>query len=249
MEEAIGMSSGVVSLMFVYSPTVILTGAGSCSMIETSSVTSSFSAATFAKPFLSRSGRITCGVWISQRVERSMVRFTNCPSSLSFTVAFIGTASTAAPCSFASLITLYTSASVTSGRAASCTQTSVESSGILQKPLNTESWRSLPGSANCTLGSALAASASTSRNSSAITTVMELMPLRRKKSSREWRRTGLPSSSRNCFGRSAFILDPTPPARSTTATPSTTSDAAMVRTPNTAGLWAATPPRTCCRVE
>ena len=39
--------------------------------------------------------------------------------------------------------------------------------------------------------------------------------------SREWRRTGLPSSSRNCFGRSAFMRLPTPPASSTTETPST----------------------------
>ena len=47
----------------------------------------------------------TWGVWISQRRERSMVWSTNWPSALSLTVAFIGTASTAAPCSSASLIT------------------------------------------------------------------------------------------------------------------------------------------------
>lgn len=40
------------------------------------------------------------------------------------------------------------------------------------------------------------------------------------KISSECNKTGLPNNSKNCLGRSAFMRFPTPPARSTTETPS-----------------------------
>ena len=60
MEIAMGMSSGVVILMLVYSPIVIFTGAGSCSTMDTSSVTTRFSVATFSNPARNSAGLITC---------------------------------------------------------------------------------------------------------------------------------------------------------------------------------------------
>ena len=103
------------------------------------------------------------------------VRSTNFPSSLSFTVAFMGTPSTAAPFSRASKRTLSTSFLVTSGRAASWIATTEQLhkqesakesvyaiaenipgaylSGTFCTPLNTESCRSAPGSAHTILGS------------------------------------------------------------------------------------------------
>ena len=65
------MSSGVVTLRFVYSPSVSRTGAPSCSTTLTSSVISSFSASTFAKPLFNSAGSMTWGVWTSQSRDRS----------------------------------------------------------------------------------------------------------------------------------------------------------------------------------
>mmetsp|Transcript_49533 Transcript_49533/g.112443 ORF Transcript_49533/g.112443 Transcript_49533/m.112443 type:complete len:279 (-) Transcript_49533:22-858(-) len=211
------MSSGVVSLMLVYSPAVSFTGRPSCSMIDTSSVTCQLSSFAFLKPSRRRLGLITCGVCTSQSKDLSTVLTTNSPSGVaSLTVAFMGTPSTAAPCSIASLSTLKISAGVTSGRAASWMQTKGASAWEASSPLDTESWRSFPGSAKTSLAPLGAESArplKSSRYSGATTSTTSLTPSNPRKSSRVCMSTGFPRSSRNCLGIPAFMRDPTPPAR------------------------------------
>ena len=199
MRLKLGLETSVPSLHMSF------TGAPICSTIETSSVTSSPSARTLAKPSRSSCGRMTWGVWISQSFERSSVCVTK-PSAPSLTVAFIGTARTAAPCFAPSAMQVWTLSSVTSGLAASCTATMVHSGGIASSPFDTESCRSAPGSANFTRESRAAAAATKSmvRNSSAITITRAVICCTPSSRSMLCSSTGLPRSSRNCFGRSAF---------------------------------------------
>mmetsp|Transcript_5546 Transcript_5546/g.17403 ORF Transcript_5546/g.17403 Transcript_5546/m.17403 type:complete len:270 (-) Transcript_5546:1-810(-) len=207
------MSSGVVSLKFVYSPRVSFTGSPRASTSDASSVTSSFSAAALAKPARSSSTRTTCGVWISHSFERCSVLPTNWPSALSLIVALHGTASTAAPCSAASAMTSSTLRTETSGRAESCTQMSGASSPTSARPFATESCRSLPGSANASRSPCAALCGATSGRycSSSTSTTFVMLGIPRKSSS-ECIITGFPTRSSSCFGLSAFIREPTPPA-------------------------------------
>mmetsp|Transcript_30523 Transcript_30523/g.65499 ORF Transcript_30523/g.65499 Transcript_30523/m.65499 type:complete len:252 (-) Transcript_30523:201-956(-) len=234
MASATSMSSGVVIFRLVYSPLVSFTGSPSCSMTETSSVTSRFSSATFLKPFNRFSMLMTCGVCTSQSLDRSMVRWTNKPSSLSLMVALHGTPNTAAPCSLASPTTLQTSSMVTRGRALSWTATNwhfpLDISTSLFRPFSTEPCRSSPGLANSRrpgyrstigwysgwyLGSI---TRTTFCGGDASPLLLQWSTSFSRNKSSEWCKTGTPRRGRYCLGILAFIRLPVPPASNTNPT-------------------------------
>ena len=117
--SATDRSSGVVSLMLVYSPSVSFTGRPRASMTLTSSVTSRPSSLTLAKPRKNSFLLETCGVCTSHIRERCTVLSTKAPSSLSLMVDLVCTPNTAAPCCMASWMQRVISSTVTRGRAAS----------------------------------------------------------------------------------------------------------------------------------
>mmetsp|Transcript_24075 Transcript_24075/g.45444 ORF Transcript_24075/g.45444 Transcript_24075/m.45444 type:complete len:231 (-) Transcript_24075:329-1021(-) len=150
MVSATAISSGVVTLMFVYSPSVSFTFSPSCSISDTSSVTSKPSFSAFSKPARSRSVRITCGVCASHNnflLGVVSTKLSDSPTAC-LMVAFVRTANKAAPWSRASATTFSTSSCVTKGRAASWMATM--GTVILAKPLFTESCRSAPPVVNLT---------------------------------------------------------------------------------------------------
>mmetsp|Transcript_10442 Transcript_10442/g.40771 ORF Transcript_10442/g.40771 Transcript_10442/m.40771 type:complete len:257 (-) Transcript_10442:103-873(-) len=205
------------------------------STMETSSVTSYPFSLTSLKPSLSRSGLITCGVCISHSLLRSSVFAMDRSSFASFTVALHLTASTAAPCSIASAQHLLTSARSTRGRAESCMAASAAPSRTSESPLNTESWRSLPGSANLT-GFDTGHPSKMSRYEGSHTTTISPTSSISANFFRLYSAMGVPRRGRYCLGMSAFMRLPTPPARRTTLTESfSTAAAATHRTgPRTA---------------
>mmetsp|Transcript_1183 Transcript_1183/g.2681 ORF Transcript_1183/g.2681 Transcript_1183/m.2681 type:complete len:289 (+) Transcript_1183:205-1071(+) len=215
------MSSGVVTLMFVYSPSVSLTFSPSCSTNETSSVTSKPSFSAFSNPLRNNSLRITCGVWASHNSFRFGVLSTKASDSPTacLIVALVRTASRAAPCSRASATTLSTSSFVTRGRAPSCMATIGAS--IFARPLLTESCRSLPPAVNFTstsVGPTLSKwSLKTCCHSSAQTITISATS-QAKNVSNECKAISKPISLMYCFGMLAPIRFPTPADNSTTPT-------------------------------
>mmetsp|Transcript_5291 Transcript_5291/g.18435 ORF Transcript_5291/g.18435 Transcript_5291/m.18435 type:complete len:234 (+) Transcript_5291:246-947(+) len=202
--------------------------------METSSVTSSPSRLTSSNPSLRSCGRITCGVCISHRRERSSVLTTSPSAPASFTVALHCTPSTAAPTSAASASTARTSSYVTRGRALSWMHASAADSSVSDRPLKTLSCRSSPGSANLmgtSLAVASAAVSNTSRYVGSQTTTTSITSSIVMNVSRLYVAIGRPSSSKYCFGMAAPMRLPTPPASRTTETErgATSADAVTCR--------------------
>mmetsp|Transcript_38296 Transcript_38296/g.82604 ORF Transcript_38296/g.82604 Transcript_38296/m.82604 type:complete len:264 (-) Transcript_38296:234-1025(-) len=215
------MSSGVVTLMLVYSPSVNFTFSPRSSIKDTSSVTSRFSFSAFSKPFRSKSLRMTWGVCASQSSFRLGVAATKLSSTATacLMVALVGTASKAAPCSAASATTFSISSLVTNGRAASWMATM--GAVILAKPFLTESCLSLPPVVNLSAHFVDPRFSKWSlkmccHSSAQTMTISETS--QSKKVSKECKAISRPINLMYCLGMLAPILLPTPAESSTTPT-------------------------------
>ena len=94
-----------------------------------------------------------------------------------------------------------------------------------ERPLNTESWRSLPGSANFT-GLDTGHPSKMSRYEGSHTTTISPTSSISANFLRLYSAMGVPRRGRYCLGMSAFMRLPTPPARRTTLTESFSTVAA-----------------------
>ncbi len=168
-------SAGSVTLRLSGSPGTTWTAIPAASSSAASSVNvSGPSAGNVRQAARSRSRRAPCGVWAAPSPSRSTVPMTRSPS-IRLSVSATGTIGSAAPYRAVASATAAIRAASTSGRAASWTRTTPDSSdrsrSRARNPAWTDSWRRAPpATTSTTLAGSQAAAAIPARRSSAVTT-------------------------------------------------------------------------------